>query len=170
MRPVIKYGLITGISVSLWLLLSFAVVKSFNIPADKSRALSGLLSIVVLTIGVYLGIKKVRKNNNGVLLYKNAAFTGIKISLITAVIVSLYSLLYCTVINPDFTDFMVKEAEKALISSGATPQEIAIKSEAIKKEYSISMLVMQGFIGQTVMGSIASLIIGIFMKTKPINP
>ena len=64
---------------------------------------------------------------------------------------------------------MIKDAEKTLIASGATPQEISLKLVSIKSEFSTSMQVMQGLIGQTVMGAIASLIIGFFLRTKTTN-
>lgn len=170
MKTVLKYGFFTGIAVSLWLLLSFAVLKSFNVPPDKARAVTGMLSVIVQGIGIYLGINQVKKNNDGSLSYKQAVFTGIKISLIVAVIVSIYALLYCTVINPGYAEFMVKETEKSLVSSGFPPDEIGKKLEGAQQMYSTQMQVMQGFIGQTIMGTFASLILGIFMRTKKQTP
>jgi Protein of unknown function (DUF4199) len=150
-----------------FLLISFAAAKACNIPADKARSLSGLLSIIVLSVGIYIGIKQIKKSNNDSLSYKQAVFSGVKISLITAVLVSLYGLLYCTIINPDYATFMVNETQKSLQNSGLTAEDISSKLNSVKQQYSTSMQMMQGFIGQTVMGTIASLIIGLFMKTKP---
>ncbi len=80
--------------------------------------------------------------------------------------VSLYSLFYCTVINPDLGELMAKETEKSLLQSGMPLEAMAGKLDKVRQEFSTSRQVIQSLIGQTFVGSIASLIIGIFIKTK----
>lgn len=166
MKPFLKFGIATGVAISLWLLLSFAVISALGISPLRSRALSGLFSILILVMGVLLGLREAKKKNNDQISYKVAVITGIKISLVTAIIVSLYSLLYCTLINPGFPEVMAAETEKSLTAAGFPPEEIASKLSAVKQEFSAPMQVMQSLVGQAVMGTIASLIIGLFIRTK----
>jgi len=166
MKIHIRFGLITGLSVSAWLLISFFLIKALGAAPEKSRALAGLFSILILICGIWLGLKETKKRNDGKLPYKTAVLTGIKISLITALIVALYSLLYCTLINPGFGDYMAQLKEKELLNAGISQQETELQITAVKKEFSTAMQVVQSLTGQSIMGTLASLIIGLFLKTK----
>ena len=168
MKTFIKFGIIIGIIDCLWFLGSIALITWVNpdILAYNARTLAGLLSIIVLILGIYFGLREAKSKNQNTLTFKMSLIIGIKISLVTAFLVSIFSFFYCTIINPNFAVFMVNEAEKSLMASGLPPQEMSIKLAHIKSEYSTSMQVIQALIGQTFVGTIASCIIGFFIKTK----
>jgi hypothetical protein len=173
MKSFVKYGLRTGVVSGIWLLGSFILLSWLNqkyfhpgIPEARIRGYSGLFSILILVIGIYVAMKQVKIKNGGVLAYGQAVKTGILIGLITGVIVGSFGFLYCTVINPGYTEFMVNDARNALLAAGKTPQEIAQRLEGVRKEFSPVSQVIMALIGQTVVGSIASLILGVFMRTK----
>lgn len=175
MKPFVKYGLRTGIISVIWLFGSFILVSWLNrtffhptVPEATIRGLSGLFNIIILVIGIYVAMKQVKIKNGGVLAYGQAVGTGILIGCITGVIVGLFGLLYCTVINPGYTEFMVNDARAVLVAAGKTPQEIAQRLEGVRKEFSPASQVIMALVGQTVVGSIASLILGLFMRTKRI--
>src|SRR6266581_4044585 len=101
MKSFVKYGLWTGIVSSLWGLGCFTIVGWMNsaffhqsIPATQIRSYSGLFSILILVVGIYLGMREVKRKNDDVLSYGMAVKTGIIISLVTGVILCLFSLLY----------------------------------------------------------------------------
>jgi hypothetical protein len=175
MKPFFKFGLFTGMISGLWLLSSFTFVgwlsRAFfqgGIPATQIRAYGGLFSILILVIGIYLGMKKTKANGGGALSYGQAVKTGVIIAFITALIVSLFGLLYGTVINPGYADFMVKDTQHTLSAAGLSPAEISKRLEGVRKEFSTGAQVGESLIGQTVVGSIASLILGWFMRTKTV--
>jgi len=108
----------------------------------------------------------VKRKNKYQLTYGQAIRTGISISLITACIVGLFAFTYCTLINPGYQDFMVREAEKTLIAARNTPEVINQQLEKVRNQFSTSMQVLQGLIAQSVVGTLSSLVLGLFMKTK----
>ena len=173
MKSFVKYGLWTGFSSGLWGLSCFTIVGWLNnaafhgsIPASQIRSYSGLFSILLLVLGVWLGMSEVKRKNNGVLMYGQAVKTGIGIASITGLILAIFSYLYCAVINPGYADFMVQDAEKTLLAAGKTPQEIGQQLEGVRKEFSTGMQVVEALVGQVVVGSISALIIGLFIRTK----
>lgn len=173
MKTFVKYGLWTGILSGLWGLVSFTVVGWLNtsafhgsIPATQIRSYSGLFSIIILALGIYIGLKQARTRNANILTYSQAIKTGIGIALVTAIIVALFTWLYCTVINPGYTEFMVQDCQRTMTAAGKSPAEVAQCVEATHKEFSTGAQVAQALIGQAVAGTLLSLIFGLFLHTK----
>jgi hypothetical protein len=173
MKTFVKYGLWTGIVSGLWALISFTVVGWLNtvafhgnIPATQIRSYSGLFSLIILALGIYLGIKQTRARNGNSLTYSQAVKTGILIAVITAVVVALFGWFYCAVLNPGYTDFMVRDARQSLTAAGKSSAEIALGAEAARKEFTTVAQVAEALIGQAVLGTLITLILGLFMRTK----
>jgi hypothetical protein len=171
MKSFVKFGLGTGLLVGVWNLSCFTVVSwinkifAFGIPAARIRAYSGLFGLIILILGIYFGMKEV-KRKEGQITYGKAIKTGISISLITAIIVAFFGFLYCTVINPGYADYMVKESEKALIAAKKSSEEIKQQLMKVRSFYSTSSQVLQALTVQLVVGIISSLILGLFVRTK----
>lgn len=173
MKPFLTYGLRTGILSGCWLLGSFSIVSWLNssffhsgIPATSIRSYAGLFSIVVLFVGIYLGMRQARARNGGILSYGQAVTTGVLIACITAVLVAIFDVLYCTVINPGYADFMVKDTQQALLAAGKAPAEIGRRLAEVRKEFTTGAQVAMALVGQSVLGSIAALILGLFLRTR----
>lgn len=173
MKSFIKYGLWTGIASGLWGLATFKVIGWLNtvafhgsLPAANVRSIGGLFSIVILVLGIAWGMREARQQNEGLLSYGQAVKTGVLVAGITAIIVGVFTLLYCTVINPSYADFMVADAERSMRAAGKAPGEIAQELESVRKQFSTGSQVGQALIGQAVVGSLASLILGAFWRTK----
>ncbi len=113
------------------------------------------------------GISKAKTSRKGDnFSYWQALKIGITISLIVAIIVSLASLLYVTVINPGFTNDMVSEAELTLKKSGAGTAEITKKLSAVRNEFSVAGQTIGSLIVQSITGTIFSLVLGLFYRSK----
>jgi hypothetical protein len=173
MKSFIKYGLGTGIASGLWGLSTFTVIGGLNraafhgsIPAANVRAIGGLFSIVILVIGITWSMLELRRQQEGLLTYGQALKTGLLVSGITAVVVALFSWFYCTVINPGFYDFMVADAERTLRAAGKTPGEIALELKSVCRQFTTGAQVGEALIGQALVGTIASLLIATFVRTK----
>jgi Protein of unknown function (DUF4199) len=173
MKLFVRYGLCTGIVSGLWGLFCFTVVgwlnKTFfhgSIPATDIRSYSGLFSILILVVGIYLGMKQARLKAVGLLTYGQAVKTGMLVACVTALLVAFFSWIYCTVINPGYADFMVQDTGRTLAAAGKTPREISQRLESVRKEFSTGMQVMEALLGQAVVGSLVSLILGVFMRTR----
>ena len=173
MKTFVKYGLWTGIISGLWGLVSFTVVGWLNtvafhgsIPAAQIRSYSGLFSLIILAMGIYLGLKQARTRNENSLTYGQAVKTGALIAVVTAILVGAFTWLYCAVLNPGYTGFMVQDCQRTMTAAGKSPAEIAQCVEATRKEFSTGAQVAQALIGQAVVGTVLSLIFGLFLRTK----
>jgi hypothetical protein len=173
MKTFVKYGLWTGIVSGLRGGVSFTVVGWLNntafhgaIPATQIRSYSGLFSFIILALGIYLGLKQARTRNSNSLTYGQAVKTGALIAVVTAVLVAAFTWLYCTVINPGYADFMVQDVQHSMAVAGKSPAEISQAAESTRKEFSTGAQVAQALIGQVVVGTLLSLIFGLFLRTK----
>ncbi len=173
MKLFVRYGLWTGMISGLWGLVCFTVVgwlnKAFfhqSIPAANIRSYSGLFNLVILALGIYLAMKQTKVKYGDTLTYGQAVKTGMLVACVAALPVAFFSWLYCAVLNPGYADFMAGDAARVLAAAGKTPQEISERLEGVRKEFSTGMQVTEALIGQAVAGSIASLILGLFTRTK----
>ncbi len=169
MNDTLKKGLFVGTIQSIWLFGGFSILRSasLDIPQSTLRALTGVFSLVILFVGILYGIKRTRDNSkDNDLTYWKAVKTGVTISLVVACMVSSFSVFYLTLINPGFAADMVKEAEQSLKQSGATPEEIAQQLDKVRSEFSSRSQVITGLVLQSTMGTLFSLILSIFLRSK----
>jgi uncharacterized protein DUF4199 len=175
MKSTLKLGLITGVISSIFLFGFFTLMVWLNgkngwgMQASSIRGIGGLLSIPVQAIGIYMAMQNIRRIT-GSLTYRQAVKTGLIVALTVALIVAIFGFLYCTVINPGYAEFMVRDAQKAMIAQGQSQQDISQQSVEVAKQFTAGAQVMMALAGQFITGALMSLIIGIFTKTKkPIN-
>jgi len=159
MKPFLKYGLWTGAISGLWGIGCFTIVGWLNTALFHQR-------IPATQIRSYLGMKQAKLKGGNTLTYGQAIQTGILIACVTAVVVACFSWLYCMIINPGYADFMVKDTERVLVAAGKSPQEISQQLDAVRKEFSAGAQVGMAVVGQAVVGTIAALILGLFIRTK----
>ena len=171
MKTTLKFGLITGIVSSVFLFGFFSLLVWLNnkngwgIQVSTIRGVGGLLSIPIQAIGIYLAMQNVKKLS-GWLSYGQALKTGILVAATIAVVVALFSLIYCTILNPGYAEFMVHDAQKNMVAAGQSQQDINEGSVKVARDFTPGAQVFQALVGQFVTGTLISLIIGLFIKTK----
>jgi hypothetical protein len=69
-------------------------------------------------------------------------------------------------INPGYADYMVNEAHKAMLAGGESTKQIAHDMVGVRWEFSTSGQVTAALIAQSVVGTIISLIMAIFIRSK----
>jgi hypothetical protein len=173
MRKTVSYGLATGILSGIWSIVTFQLIGWLNrtafhnsLPAADIRSIGGIFSVVILIIGIWLGMREVRRRNHDILSFGLAIKTGVLIAVITAIILGGFSWLYCTVINPGYTDYMVLDARQTMQTAGKSPAEIAARLDSVRQQFSAGSQVVQALVGQAAIGTIISLIFAAFLKTK----
>lgn len=165
-QAVINSFIIALLPIGLFHLLDyFNHVQNWEINPMTLRGISGLVTLVILGIGIYVGMEKVKKEQ-GDLSYKEAIQTGILISLITAVIISIFTFLYCTFINPSYANYLLGESKKAMINQGLTESVMRKELSDLARQLTTPMQVVQAFVGQLVGGTLISLILGLIVRTK----
>jgi len=171
MKSTLKFGLITGIISSVFLFGFFSLLVWLNqkngwgMQAGTIRGIGGLLSIPIQAIGIYMAMQNTKKLT-GVLSYGQALKTGLLVAVTVAIVVAAFSIVYCTLINPGYAEFMVKHAQKAMIAKGESQQQINQDSAMVAQQFTTGMQLMMALVGQFFTGLIISLIIGMVIKTK----
>jgi hypothetical protein len=171
MRSTLKFGLLTGLVSSIFLYGFFSLMiwlntkNGWGMQASEIRGIGGLLSIPVQAIGIYMAMQNTKKLT-GMLTYGQAVKTGLLVALTIAIVVAIFSFLYCQYINPGYAEFMIKDAQKTMIANKESQQQINQDSVMISKQFTTGAQVMMALAGQFFTGLIISLIIGLFIKTK----
>lgn len=172
MRPSYKCGIITGIAVGIFAICCFSIFNWLNhrfgwgMQAATVRGISGLLTIVIQGTGIYFSMKGTKAVQNGSLTYRQAFKAGVIVAVITALITAFCGFIYCTVINPGYADYMVNEARKVMIANGESSKQIAQELVSVKWEFSTAGQVIAALVAQSLVGTILSSILSIFMKSK----
>lgn len=167
-----KQAVVTGILSALFATFTFSIVDGlkqhfgWNVNPATIRWLTGLLTLVILAIGIYAGMQNVKKTNGGRLSYGRALACGVLIGLTVGVIMAILGYIYTQYINPGYQAYMVAEGMKTLIAEGKNPAEIAAGVSDLQKQFSPGIQVMQALVAQTMVGTIISLIMGAFVRTK----
>lgn len=165
-------AIITGFTVPIFATAFFAIIEGLNhnkgwgINPMNIRGVAGLITLVILGIGVYSGMQQVKRQQTGRLTYGEAFKTGIFIALVTAVISATGSFIYCTFINPGFADYMVQETRRLMLQQGVPVSQMTGQLQAIHQQFSTPIQVMQSFVGQFAGGTILTAIIAFFTRTK----
>jgi hypothetical protein len=167
MTEKLRTGLITGTLESIWLLGGFSLLKRLatDTPMASLRAVTGLFGLMILFVGILYGMKRMMPEAGGERPYLKLVKTGVVISLTVACMVSLFSLVFVTLINPGFSDDMVREAERSIQSSGVSPAEVAARLERARAEFSTVSLVVAPLILQPVMGTLFCLVLALFFRS-----
>ena len=168
--PLIQ-AIITGITSALFATVAFSIFLGFNQHFDwraspsSARGIIGLLSLIILGIGIYMGMTAV-KSATGMLSYGQAVAIGLLIGLTTGIVMSVIGFIYTRYINPGYVTYMLIEAKKAMIADGKDPKEGAIGLTDLRLQLSPAAQIFQAMVGQTVVGTVIGLIMGIFIRTK----
>lgn len=129
-RTVLTFGLISGVIVSFFMLLSLYL---FTCGEDFSGSMIiGYASMLAAFSFIYVGIKSYRdKHNDGVITFGKALKIGLLIALISSTCYVLVWLVEYYFFMPDFMDKYAAQVMKGLHDKGATAAEIAAKTKEL---------------------------------------
>jgi hypothetical protein len=167
-----KQAIITGLLVGVFAIGSFTIADSLNkhwgwgVNTMTIRGLTGLLTLIILGIGIYTGMQSIKRSNGGKLTYGKALLSGFIIASTTSVITAFVGLIYCNYINPGYTAYMIAESKQMMIADGKSPAVIAAGMPVLQKQWTTGAQMLQALIGQTVRGTVIALVMGIFLRTK----
>jgi hypothetical protein len=165
----------TGLVIGVFVLSFFSFFNFLNgyfawgISPMIIRGLSGLVTLIILGVGIYMGMQAIKKQNKGTLSYKQAFLSGVVVALITGVIVAFCTFIYCQFINPGLPDYLLSESKKIMISQGKSAADIATELAPLRKQLTTSAQVSEAFVGQSIGGTLMSAILGLFLRTKNIK-
>jgi Protein of unknown function (DUF4199) len=166
MKNTVKYGLMFGFIPAIIMFLVYAV----GMHRDQSvQTYMQFISIAIVLVVIFLGIKAERDHVlNGFISFGKAFSTGFMIVLIGAVIGIAMTYLYFDVIDPGKRDFMIMLQEDALYDRGMSPEQIDQALPQIEKFMTLPMMIIFGFFGNLIIGSVITLICAAILKKE--NP
>jgi len=175
LQHTLMYGAILGIvSIIMSLIMYIAGYMPINL---KRIMLTAVISIAITIIFVSAGMKSYRdKVLEGNISYGQAFVAGLLIVVFSAVLASIYNLIFNLVIDPDYMNRVMEATRNwtydMMNNMGAPEGQIEDAMERFdRQQANMSQLktFMQGIIWSVVFGAIISLIVAAFVK-KSRNP
>ena len=163
-QATLNSGLILGMALVIYTLLLYFLDQTFN------RAL-GLISILIIIIGLVLGVKSFRDDaRGGIMSYGQGVGAGTIIGLYAGIIGAIFTYLLYTFIDPDLTGKLLTFTEERFIESGRVPEEMIDTIMEQQKKFMAPWIMSIGAVLNYVFfGVVVSLIASIFLK-KEGNP
>lgn len=158
MNPILAAGVLIGFLCSAW-----TFVMGFT-GWYKNPALANVLFIsVAMTIeivGLIWGLRRTAQGRS----YGGQILAGTMMAIVAGVIIIASSLLFTTVVFPNYFADVEQAYRSALQSQGKSETEIAAAIQANAASATPMAQAMSGFIGTLVTGIVASAIIGAFVR------
>mgnify|MGYP001601583768 FL=1 len=124
-------------------------------------------SAIMLGIIVY-GLKAFKLENEGFLSVSESLKTGLAISLIAAIIGTIYNYVFMTFIEPDFVSQSIEIAREQMLSQNPdmTQEQMDMAMGITEKMMTPMIMSAMGIIFTLFLGFITSLIAGLVMKVN----
>ena len=165
MKIALKYGLITGLLSCGWVLTEY--VLGFHNENIEQGQYSQLFAMSIPIIMLYLGIKEYREEElKGTLSFTEGLKTGVVICLVSALITTVFMVLYQHVINPEFWNANIEYQKNKLYERGLDDDQIEISMMWMEKMYNSPFMYLIMFISSVFMGAILAMIISLILRKK----
>lgn len=165
MKIILKYGLIVGVVIFIYIMLELAL--GLHGKYLSIGQYTGYLRYLLLAAGIYVGTNDLRYEPPGTgITFWTAFGKGLGISAVAGIIICISEWLYIDFINPqfvqDFTEFTINKLKAA----NASAERIAevMKQAQIWKPLEMQMLLY--FAETMVLGFVFSIIVAVLLITK----
>jgi hypothetical protein len=162
----IKYGIGAGLGVCGWVLLQFLL--GFHTTRLEYGRWTNQLSLFIL-IGCWFFMLRTKRDRDfsGSLTFGQGFKAGLVASVLAAVIITGFSLLYNHVINPGWMQRAMDWEISRLRAAGAPASEIAGQTAAFQSFSTVGSQVINGIVGTVLMGMIIAVIITMMLRRPP---
>lgn len=152
----IKWALIFIVILMLWMLLE-KLVGLHSTHIDKHLYLTNLFTIPAILVYVLALKEKKKKDFRGHITFKRGFMTGLKITVIIAMLTPFSQWIISNIITPEyFPNVIAYSVETGYHSS-------LVEAEAY---FNLKNYIVQSVIGALIMGVVTSAIVAFFVRTK----
>ena len=163
MNAAMKAGIMIGILCGIWTLV-MGITGWYKDPV--------LLAVFWVVIPIQIGVLiwGLRQTAAAGKTYGGQIAAGTLMSLVGGIILFFVSLLFTTVLFPNYFEELRMAQVEMLRAAGKTEAEISDLVTASASTQTPFMQALMGFLGTIVTGFVVSLILGIFIKRKEQPP
>ncbi|MBI3502735.1 MAG: DUF4199 domain-containing protein [Bacteroidetes bacterium] len=163
MKPIFKYSLLASFLVIAVKLLVYFTHTQFS----AIGIYSGLLSLLLLTVPLFLAIKNRRDNElGGFITLKEVMKVGLGISVISGLIICAFTFLYYKFIDHETLEQLITRTTDFMHKENKTSYEIEIELTALKEFYSPFKQATGVLTGILISGLILSFILSTFFVRR----
>ncbi|MFC2127599.1 DUF4199 domain-containing protein [Bacteroidota bacterium] len=156
---ILNYGALLGGTSILISLIQYSLGQHLS-----PNMAYGLISIVIMILATFLGIKKLKSENGGFLTFGEAVKIGVGIAVVSAVISIIYNQVFMNFIEPDFMDQLIAKQEEDFFNRGMTEEQIEAAMKMTNKMKGPFISSAVGIVASAFIGFIISAITGAIMK------
>ncbi len=154
---ILNYGLYLGLTGVIIHLILFATGSLL-----EYQWISNIVGLIAMVAFIVIGIKKFRDANGGYISWGQGVKIGLGISMISAVISVVYTLLFMNVIDPSFQQQAMEFQQQKWLDAGMTEEQIEGATEMANKFQSpgiISAMIlgMSAFLGFVISAIVAAI-------------
>lgn len=165
MKTELKWGLITGLGVAAWIIAEYFL--GFHSELMEIGKFTGYFAIIIPLLTYYFGLREKRdKVLGGKISFARAFGSGLLMSLITSIILTIFMFVYVEFINPDWFESGVAYEMRRLEEAGYSGQEIGMQLSDFAYLYSTPTQLVVTFFGTLIQGILISLAMAFTIKKK----
>ena len=159
MNPILSAGLLIGVLCSVW-----TFVMGFT-GWYKDPALANVFFAVILIEigGLIWGLRRTAAQGR---VYGGQILAGTMMAVVAGVIIIASSLVFTTIVFPDYFNEVERTYRATLQQQGKTEAEIAAALQTSAASATPMAQAMSGFVGTLVTGIVASAVIAIFVRRR----
>ncbi len=164
MKIKILFGV--GIAVVIAMANSF-FLDLFGIKYEFVRTYAGFAPLVIIAIGLFIGIKKIKAEQyNNEINFGQAIFSGITITLTTALCLAIINFFYFQYINTNYAEEVLSIAIPEMQKNNMDAKEIAKQIATTKENYLPANQLKGTFVFIMVCGIAFSAILSSLLRTR----
>ncbi len=163
-KATLNPGIFLGLVLVLYSLLLYFTDQMTN----KNL---GYISLVIMIVGLFFGIKSFRDNaRGGFLTYGQAVGAGAVISLYAAILSAIFAYVLYAYIDPDLVQKVLEVSRDKLMEKGLSDEQIEMSMKISSKFVKPWIMSVSAIFNGVVFGTLISLILGIFLKREGNEP
>lgn len=168
----LKYGLFSAFLIFILSIIEYTIlVPSMN----EGAFYAGILGTVLPLLMILPAIKERRnKLNFGYINFKEAFRSGLIISFMTTVMITVATYIYFEFVNKGLTSRLAQEVEQNLISSGVQRENLVASVNFVKTNYDLQTMIILRLVLILAAGTLISFISANLLKKSrrkhPISP
>ena len=165
MKLELKYGLMITAGLIVWTMIEYLL--GFHNERIGIGMITGWFSTMVPAVFLYYGIKEKRdKQLNGSLTILEGILTGLSISLVMAVTLTAFLLIYNSFINPEWIEMAIIEMTNKMLLTDLSDQQIELRMELFRMMLTNTGVLIMGICGSMAMGFFISWPIALHLKRE----